>query len=287
MRRLLALSVFLASSCSDGPDIPRIPTIALSGGGAHLMTNARTPYEAYDNAYGQMTPCHLRVRSGLGQSPERNYVDSGAALQEIAEALKNMQVLVTAEAKAAFDTYITNYSQLASDVQRHQPPANWQTRIDLGEKEIKIRFAPSKASIVTEWPPGMGPKGGAPVEANTPKETPPTPAPPPAPKAPEVPVRLAFKAWKQSHADLVEAFKAAKDPRTTYGDVLGALAAMKEGLPAARHAKLDLMRAVYEQQHEETKGFTAVPPHGSKELILKQLDVVKETLETEYDPDRK
>jgi len=286
MPRLLALLVLVAASCSDGPDIPRIPPIALSGGGARLMNNARTPFEAYENAYGQMTPCHLRVRTGLGASPQRNYVDSGAALQEITESLRTMQTLVSGEAKAAFDPYIATYTRLASDVERQQPPANWQTRIDVGEKEIKIKFSPSKMPIVSEWPPGMGPRGAPPPEAKTPPESKP-PAPPPPPRAPEIPVRLAFKAWKQSHAELVEAFKTGKDAQTAYADILGAISAMKEGLPAARHAKLDLMRAVYEQQNEETKGFTSVPPHGSKELILKQLDVVKETLETEYDPDRK
>jgi hypothetical protein len=226
------------------------------------------------------------VRSGLGASPQRNYVDSGAALEEVAEALRVMQALVNEETKAAYDPYIASYTRLASDVERHQPPANWQSRIDMGEKEIKIKFSPSKAPIVSEWPPGMGPKGGAPPESKTPAEPKPSSPPPPL-KSPEIPNRLAFKAWKQSHADLLEAFKSGKDARSAYGDVLGAIAAMKEGLPAARHAKLDLMKAVYEQQHEETKGFTAVPPHGSKELILKQLDVVKETVETEYDPDRK
>src|SRR5690349_3099654 len=125
MRRLPAVVMLLLAACSDGPDIPRIPTIALSGGGARLMTNARTPTEAYDNAYGLMTPCHLRARQGLGQSPQRNYVDSASALRDIVEALTVMQSLVSAESKAAYDPYIASYTQLASDVERHQPPANW------------------------------------------------------------------------------------------------------------------------------------------------------------------
>jgi hypothetical protein len=280
-----ALGLMLLLSACGSAEIPRLPPISVGGGGVRLMDEARTPAEAYDNAYSTLTGCHQRVRSGLGPAGQRNYIDASAALEEIAESLRVMRALVKEEAKPAFDPYIASYTDLAEDVGRRSPPANWQTRLDQGEREVKSKFSYAQAPIVADWPAGMGPTHGT-----APPSKPPAPAPDPAapaPKAPEVSIRLAFKAWKQSHADLAEAFRAGRDAASAYEDVKAAIAAMKQGLPAARHAKLDLMLAVYEQQHGETKGFTAIPAHGSRELILKQLDVVKETLETEYDPDRK
>ncbi len=287
MRRAPFLAVLFAGACS-APDIPRLPPISVGGGGARLMNEARTPAEAYENAFGTLTGCHNRVRSGLGPTADRNYIDASAALDEIAESLRVMRALVIEEAKPAYDPYIASYADLALDVERRRPPANWQTRLDQGEKEIKSKFSYAQAPIVADWPAGMGPTHGtvpqpkpplAPTDADVP--------PPSSPKGPEIPIRLAYKAWKQSHADLAAAFNSGKDATRAYTDVQDAIAAMKQTLPRARHAKLDLMLAVYEQQHGETKGFSAVPAHGSKELILKQLDVVKETLEAEYDPDRK
>ena len=285
MKRLPFLLALLLSGCS-GPDIPRMPPISVGGGGVRLMDDAKTPAEAYENAFAMMTGCHNRVRQGLGIGTQRNFLDAAAALEEIADALRVMRALVPDGSKPAYDPYIKTYAELASDVGRQRPPATWQTVIDRGEREIKSKFPYSTAPIVSEWPPGMGPNAGAVPPATGPAESG-SPPPPAANPAAVVPLRLAFKAWKQSHADLAAAFDAGKDAAAAYDDVRGAISAMKEGLPAARHAKLNLMLAVYEQQHSETKGFASVPPHGSKALILKQLNVVKETLETEYDPDRK
>jgi len=280
-RRLTILLVF-AASCSDVAEIPRLPPVSVGGGGMRLMGDARTPAEAYDFAFTKLKGCHIRVRSGLGDPETKNYIDASAALSEIAEGLKTMQSLVTAEAKEDYLPYITRYESLALDVSRRRPPANWQTKIDQDEREIRSKFSPKNAAIVQDWPPELRPAKETVKDPGKPAE-----APPPPSKTPDVPFRLAFKAWRQAHADLVELFTAGKDCRQAYADTLSALAAMKEGTPAARHPKLGLMVAVYEQQHEETKGFTAVPPHGSKELILRQLGVVKDTVEAEYDPDRK
>jgi hypothetical protein len=286
MHRALLLGVLFAFGCG-GPDIPRLPPLSIGGGGVRLMNEARTPAEAYENAFGQLTGCHNRVRAGLGRDMPRNFLDAAGALEEIAESLRVMRALVVESAQTAYDPYINSYAELASDVSRRRPPANWQTRIDQGEKEIKSRFSYTEAPIVSEWPAGMGTAHEA-ATSTRPPEVKADPAPPPAPRAPEaLPLRLAFKAWKQSHADLVAAFQGGRDPAASYGDVQDAVDAMKKALPAERRAKLDLMLAVYEQQHAETGGFKATPPRGSRELILKQLDVVKETLETEYDPDRK
>jgi hypothetical protein len=285
MKRLLFALALVASACG-GPDIPRMPPLSIGSGGVRMMDDAKTPVEAYENAYSSMTGCHNRVRQGLGIGTQRNFLDAAAALEEIADSLRVMRALVPDDSKAPYDPYIKTYADLATDVGRRRPPANWQTVIDQGEREIKSKFAFTTAPIVKEWPPGMGTNANVVPPATGPAEADPIPPAPPAPVA-VVPLRLAFKAWKQSHADLAAAFDAGKDATPAYEDVRGAITAMKDGLPAARHAKLNLMLAVYEQQHAETKGFTAVPPHGTKALILKQLDVVKETLATEYDPDRK
>jgi len=287
MPRALSLIVLLALGCS-GPDIPRLPPLSVGSGGVRLMNEASTPREAYDNAYGKFTGCHNRVRFGLAQSNPRNYLDSGGALEEIAESLRVMRALVPEGAKADYDPYIMAYEELALDVGRQRPPSNWQTRIDQGEKEIKSRFSPGQATVVKDWPPGLGPASDGSAPAGQPPPPPKAASPDaPTPAAPAVPLRISFKAWKQSHADLAAAFQAGTDPAAAYKDVQDSIAAMKQAMPAERRAKLDLMLAVYEQQHAETGGFKTAPPRGSKDLILKQLDVVKETLEAEYDPDRK
>jgi hypothetical protein len=283
MLRLLVPLLILAASCSDAPDIPRLPPVSIGSGRVKLMTDAKTPAEAYDLAFTKITGCHVRVRTGLGGSEAKNYLDASAALSEVAESLKTMQALVTEEAKEGYLPYIARYEGLALDVSRHRIPASWQTRIDQDEREIKSQFSTKTAPIVRDWPPGLRPEKEPAAEPGKPAD----PPPPPPVKTPDVPFRLAFKAWKQSHTDLVDLFTAGKDCKQAYSDILNALSAMKEGIPAARQPKLGLMISVYEQQHEETKGFTAIPPHASKELILKQFGVVKETLEAEYDPDRK
>ena len=296
MQRALVITVLLAVSCG-GPDIPRLPPLSVGAGGVRMMSESRTPAEAYETAFAQLTGLHNRVRMGLGPSEQRNYLDATQALEEIAENLRVMRSVVEESAKPAYEPYIEEYTELALDVGRRRPPANWQTRVDISEKEVKSKFSYAQAPIVAEWPPGLGPTKESPAPTNTSQAKAPPPQPlaadpfdpkPSAPvPAPAMPSRLAFKAWKQSHADLAAAFAGGKDATSAYEDVKSAIAAMKQSIPASRHAKLDLMVAVYEQQHGETKGFSAVPSHGNKELIQKQLDVVRETLETEYDPDRK
>jgi hypothetical protein len=287
MRFTLILTSLLLLGCGGDAEV-RVPPVGVGGGGARILQDAKTPAEAYENAFASFTPCHNRVRRGLGTSVQQNYRDAAAALEEVTGNLRIMQALVVDASKPAFDPYIADYADLAKAVDRQNAPANWQTRLDRNEREIKSKFSFLEAQIVTQWPEGMGP------QATTPAPKPPAPAPdsapaptPVPPPSPAMPPRLAYRAWKQSHTDLVAAFQGGKEAASPYADVQAALAAMKQGLPAARHAKIDLMLAVYEQQNGETRGFTTVPPHGSKELILKQLDVVKESLEAEYDPDKK
>ena len=290
MRFTLITILLLGLGCSGDSDV-RVPPVGVGSGNVRLMQDAKSPAEAYENAFASFTPCHNRVRRGLGTSVQQNTRDAAAALEEIAGNLRVMQALVVDASKAAFDPYIADYADLAKSVDRQNAPANWQTRIDRNEREIKSKFSFLEAQVVTQWPEGMGPQATA-----APPKPPPPPAPAPDAPPPPAPVsppatplspRLAYRAWKQAHADLAAAFQAGKDAASAYADIQEALKALKQGLPAARHAKVDLMLAVYEQQSGETKGFTTVPPHGSKELILKQLDVVKESLEAEYDPDKK
>ncbi|MBI4564918.1 MAG: hypothetical protein HY716_09535 [Planctomycetes bacterium] len=274
-------AIIVAAGCS-GPEFPDLPPIAIGGGGARLMTDARTPAEAYDNAYSRLTGLHLQVRDSLSRMGMKNVAGAKAALDEIVENLEILHSLLSdPAAKEALRPYVIAYRELAADVERGRYGANWKTQIDQAEREIKSRFAPSKVAIMSSWPPGREP---TPPDAAKPAADASTPEPPPPP----VPsYRLAFQAWKQSHADLTERFKNSADCAGAYASVLEAVDAMKSQLPEARRAKLELMRSVYEQQHAETSGFTKIPEHGSKELILRQLGIVQETLEREYDPEKK
>ena len=58
-------STLLTASCGGGA--VELPTVELGGaGGTRLMNGtAKTPAEAYDNAYSQLTRAHLNVRRNL------------------------------------------------------------------------------------------------------------------------------------------------------------------------------------------------------------------------------
>jgi hypothetical protein len=254
MHRILALSLLVLVGCG-GPEVPRMPPLSVGSGGVRMMDEARTPAEAYENAFSKLTGCHNRVRSGLGSSSQRNYRDAGGALEEIAESLRVMRALVTDEAKPAYDPYIAAYAELAVDTSRDRAPANWQTRIDQGERDIKGKFSYVQAPIVSTWPRGWDRER---------RRRPPSKAASPIRLAarrgqgPEIPHPPSYKAWKQSHT-ISPGLQAGRCDGTTYADVQSSIAAMKQGSRGAPRRETRPALAVYEQQLARRREFSAIP----------------------------
>jgi hypothetical protein len=65
-----------------------------------------------------------------------------------------------------------------------------------------------------------------------------------------------------------------------------AIAALKARLSEERHKKLNLCDGMYEQQHDDTKGFRQLPENAKQEDVLRVLEAAR-TMMAEYDPDRK
>lgn len=261
------LSAFLALSSSVllsscGVD-PQVPVVQIGGGGVKLMTDAKTPYEAYDFSYSSLTREHLRVKTLL-KGGAKNHSGAASTLETIAEHLRTMQALVAEPAKSGLAPYIAKYRTLAADAGAMRLPAGWESQIDLWEREVRSSFSPSAVAIPEQWPPGLGPAA---------KES-------PAPAPDEAGFRVAQKAWKASVAEIVQLYGAAKDASAPGADAKAALAEMIRKAPGERGSRLELMRQVLEKLSTSTSSFAAVPEGGTREGVLWELGKIAETVES-------
>jgi len=97
---------------------------------------------------------------------------------------------------------------------------------------------------------------------------------------------MLYNAWKQAHQDLIETYTKGADCAKAYKRVREALAAIKPRIAEEKQKKLLLCDSIYEQQHEETKGFKSLPEGAKQEDVLRPLELVAKTM-AEYDPDKK
>src|SRR5262245_36630394 len=67
MVRLFSAVITLCAAvgCGGGPNVPDMPPLSIGGGGVALMTDAKTPREAYELAYSRLRNFHAKLESCL------------------------------------------------------------------------------------------------------------------------------------------------------------------------------------------------------------------------------
>jgi len=294
----IALLVFLG--CSDTSEIP---ALELGGDGPRLMTGGgRTPAEAYEIAYSRLHRQHYDVLRNL-EGRSQNLYAARVSLDAIAQNLETMKSLAGPSDRPRFDPYIARYRSWASDVAANRWGGSFTQEVERSEYELKAKLSPSNVEIAGEAPavaaapvaarPAPGPSVSVPDDkAVTPgprPEPPPAAAPAPAPAPANVSnARLFYKAWDRSHDDLVALYKAKKDCRAAYEDVIGALKQLHANTDPRKRGKLELYLDYYGAIHDKTKGFTALP-EGEKiaeKDIVDELDVAARVIRKEFNPEK-
>jgi hypothetical protein len=308
------------AGCADGAEVP--PLEIGSGGIRALGGNARSPVEAYENAYGQIhKQTSLVVRALTDRSV--NLYAARESMATLLKSLETMRAMAAPVERPRFDPYVERYRTWLSDLDRNVWGGSFVTDVERSEIEVKTKFNPGKTEILAEFPGAApaAPAATAPVAppSSTPAakappggvpsdkvEVPPsTTPPPPARPAPPVPgptettppaaaptgasARIYYKAWDRAHDDLTAAVKSKKDARRNYDDVIESLRGLKAQTPAGEKTKkLDIYLDYYASVHEKTKGFTTLP-EGEKVTekdVADELDVAARVIRSLFNPDK-
>lgn len=319
MKHALPLGLLLWLGCADNAELP---PIELGGpGGARLMNGqGRSPQENYEIAHSQLHRQHYNVLRNLEPRSQNPYA-ARAALDAIVQNLEIMKSLASPADRARFDPYIARYRGWSADVAANRWGGSFTQDVERSEYELKAKLSPDNVEIVadpavaapapaaTTSPaprpapaPANAPAAGVPDDkAVTPEKPPAPPAPAPAPAAVAAPApapapapanassaRLFYKAWDRSHDDLVALYKAKKDCRAAYEDVVGSLRQLHANTDPAKRGKLELYLDYYAGIHEKTKGFTTLP-QGEKiaeKDIVDELDVAARVIRKEFNPEK-
>lgn len=296
-----AFALLLAvGGCGGGMEIP--PVELGGSGGARLMNGqAKTPAEAYDNAYSQLTRAHYNVRRNL-ESRGQNELGAREALSQIVQCLETMKACVPATDRARFDPYLARYSGWLKDVEKGTWGGSFLTDLERTEREVKSAFNPATASTLPAFPnatpalPVTPGKTGEPplasdkVEVPVVKSQPTSNAPKVKPEAPDanpvVAQRVLYKAWTRAHDELVAAYKEKKPCKAKYDDIIETLRLMKANQTGEPAAKLQIYIEYYGGVEEKTKTFSALPDKTSENDILDELDVAARVIRKEFNPDK-
>ena len=318
MNRLPGIVLLVLVAGCGGFEVP--PVELGSSGGARLMTGGgKNPEEVYENAYAQLTKQHLIVRRSL-EPRSRNLYGAAASMQSILDAFATMRSLVSPADQARMDPFIAQYVEWKRDIER-DTYGSFLSDFERAERRVKEAFDIGRVELVAALPAASAPKetvsapAPKPAEKAPPRENTPVipsdmavppprtsrpvaevPAPKPAEKAPDAPPaaapvasgRIYFKAWKSSHLDLVEAYKANPRPdcRAPYDDVIESLRLLKATLGADRAQKLQIYMDFYAGLNEKTKTFKALPDKTTEQEILGELHIISENVRREFNPDK-
>jgi hypothetical protein len=316
IRSLPGIALLLGlAACSDSAELP---TVELGGpSGARLMTGgARTPYEAYDFAYSNLSRQHYNVTRNL-DSRSRNLYGARVSMESILASLETMKTLSLPAEHARFDAVLARYRGWHKDVERDTWGGSFLNDFDVSRRELLQRFHPADVQLVADLPgtapaakpapvaPAPAPGPAPPVDpkdrAEAPLKPPATPAPQPPPPVERTPAatpqptpptpgispRLLFRAWDRAHDDLVEAYKAKKDCREKYADVQEALRLLKSQLPADKQAKLQFYLDYYASINEKTKEFKALPDEKTRESdIVDELNMAARVIRKDLNPEK-
>jgi hypothetical protein len=313
MKHALAGLFVMALGCSGGAEIPPVEIGGESG--ARLMNGqAKTPFDAYDMAYSQITKQHQNVRRCVDPRT-KNLFGAQEALREIIRSLQTMRSLVIESDQPKFDPYLVRYKAWLGAVEKDTWGGSFLSDLEASEREIKSRFYPGTTAIVSEFPASMAKeippapppappqarhdapadipedRVHAPPKRSLPSSEPPSARPtlatPPA-SAPEdssVSFGLFYSAWDRTHDGLVEYYKAKKDCRARFERLMEALRHMKNLLPRDRAAKLQIYIDYYGAVSEKTKSFTTLPEKTAERDIIDELEVAARVIRKEFNPD--
>ncbi len=313
MKRL-AWTAILSFFVACGADkLPEIPTLQVDGSGVRFMTDARTPFEAYDKAYSDLTRQHINIRRDLVPNGNRYAVESSAA--RIVHDLGIMKSVLVNPEPASLDPYIEFYREFEKLAKQNRVAGNWVTQLDQKQKEIKLKYAVSGVEVISEFPTKKNEtaKNESKTEEKKGDDLPPPKEkkredelPPPKEKEKEqepvkkettgdippkkndgVTYRLLYKAWQKSHEDLCAAYSARREVKERYQEVAEALAGMKKLLVPKEADRLQVYVAFYEKVHEDTKGFTSPPAGAKDEDVLNDLKIVAAGIAKDFDPARR
>src|SRR5581483_10498285 len=147
----ITLALAAAWGCSGGG--VEIPTVELGGSdGARLMNGqVRTPGDAYDNAFSQLTRAHYNVRRNL-DSRSQNYLGAREAMKQIVAALETMKACVPEADRARFNPYLERYTGWQTEIEKGTWGGSFLTDFDRAERELKSRFSPANTEVLLEFP---------------------------------------------------------------------------------------------------------------------------------------
>lgn len=293
----VALLTVWAWGCSGGG--AEIPPVEIGGpSGARLMNGqAKSPVEAYENAYALLTRSHYNVHRNL-EARGQNLMGAKEAMALIIQCLESMKSCVAPAEQPPFDPYIARYAEWQKDIENGTWGGAFLTDLERTEREVKSKFNPQSVRILGEFP-------GRPVAPpSKPTEPPFTPEKVEVPilksdgaDAPRAPVpasvvnpvvsqRLHYKAWDRAHDDLVAAYKEKKDCKAKYEDVAAALRLMKEGYSGEHAACLEIYINYYADLSEKTRTFSTLPEKTTEADILDELDVAARVIRKRFNPDK-
>jgi hypothetical protein len=158
MKRLLA-GIAIAACIGCGGRAVEIPTFEVGGaGGPRLMNgSAKTPAEAYDNAYSQLTRAHYNVRRNLDGRSQNQY-GAREAMKQIVGCLETMRSCVPPADRARFDPYVARYGGWVKELDDGTWGGSFLTDFDRTEREVKSTFSPAGTAMLAEFPTPPAPE---------------------------------------------------------------------------------------------------------------------------------
>jgi len=286
MKRLSILPLALFGfGCGSSVEIP---SLSIGRGGARFMTDAKTPYEAYDKAYTELGKLHLNIRRNL--NPDGNRLGVTEAAERIVHNLETMKTLLVAPPPSDLNPYIAFYKEVLRLAERNMLGGTWGTMIDKKESQLRSRYHPSGVEITANVPTREANELPLPVERKEDRERTKgeTVSEPSASKNSDAAAyRLMYKAWRKCHDDLYEAFGAKKEVRERFEELREALRELEKRLGSKQAERLRVYIQWYEKIHDDTKGFTVLPDGAKDEDILNDLKIAAAGMERDFDPARK
>jgi hypothetical protein len=294
MKSLTAFALLpLLFGCATDQEFD-IPTISIEDGGAGLLTSAGNPNEAYHKAYATVIKKANRIE-GM-EAREKLFLDR--ILLNIVKNLKTMQTLLVDPAPETVNPLIDFYSEMYQKANRKQIQlGNWDKAKFLKRKrEVQKNFAPPIVSLTKtnptdpekgEIPPPLEEKGMVPPPGEEKGKEPVVikdPAPAPKKDSSAAEYRLLYKAWVNSHEELVEAFQKKQNTNPSYEEVVTSLEKISGLLKPKKAETLVVYRNFYARIHEDTAGFTTLPAGAKKEDILNDLRIVFSGIQKELTP---